>query len=426
MEKINSVRDTINKMVVSTSSSIFSYVIVLISTILIIQPFLAHAQQTPTISYITPDIISKIGGTVDMDCSVLYSSNYPVLWMKLPSNCNQTNRGSILNNNQFREAVQDSCTPIPLSSESTLIIRDNRFSMRYDTASATYTLQVKDVQRSDEATYQCQIIVGINNKVTKHLTITVSQPPVIADNSTRSIVAQENYKAELICHASGSPKPIVSWRRENNQILPTGGIVYRGNVLTIHTLKKEDRGTYYCVADNGIGKAAQRAVAVDVEFPPVVTTTAPSVGGGETRIGQALGYSVELVCHIEAFPRPTITWISPKKNQLTTNLNYVVDNGYQTADDHTETSVRIKRLGRQHLGKYICRAQNKLGTKEQVIEVVETYTPNCDVGLCDQSASSASRNSVFITSSISLFSYSILLFSSVTNWIVFKFLKTLS
>ena len=60
--------------------------------------------------------------------------------------------------------------------------------------------------------------------------------------------------------------------------------------LKIHTLKKEDRGTYYCVADNGIGKAAQRAVAVDVEFPPVVTTTAPSVGGGETRIGQALGY----------------------------------------------------------------------------------------------------------------------------------------
>ena len=78
---------------------------------------------------------------------------------------------------------------------------------------------------------------------------------------------------------------------------------------------------------------------------------------------------MELGCQIEAFPRPTITWISPKKNQLTTNLNYVVDNGYQTADDRTETTVRIKRLGRQHLGKYICRAQNKLGTKEQVNDI---------------------------------------------------------
>jgi len=295
--------------------------------------------------------------------------------------------------------------------------------MRYDTASATYTLQVKDVQRTDEATYQCQIIVGINNKVTRHLTIVVSQPPVIADNSTRSIVAQENSKAELRCHASGSPKPVVSWRRENNQILPTGGIVYRGNVLTVHTLKKQDRGTYYCVADNGIGKAAQRAVAVDVEFPPVVTTSAPSVSGGESRIGQALGYSVELVCHIEAFPRPTITWISPKKNQLTTNLNYVVDNGYQTADDHTETSIRIKRLGRQHLGKYICRAQNKLGTTEQVIEVVETYTPNCEVGLCEQPASSASIKSSYLMSLMTPFSLSACLVVFFVNWTEFKILK---
>ena len=96
--------------------------------------------------------------------------------------------------------------------------------MRYDTASSTYTLQIKDVQRPDEGTYQCQIIVAINNKVTRHVKLTVSQPPVIADNSTRSVVVQENASAELICHALGAPKPSVSWRRQNNAILPTGGI----------------------------------------------------------------------------------------------------------------------------------------------------------------------------------------------------------
>ena len=59
--------------------------------------------------------------------------------------------------------------------------------MRYDTASSTYTLQIKDVQRPDEGTYQCQIIVAINNKVTRHVRLDVSQPPVIADNSTRYV-----------------------------------------------------------------------------------------------------------------------------------------------------------------------------------------------------------------------------------------------
>ena len=96
--------------------------------------------------------------------------------------------------------------------------------MRYDTASSTYTLQIKDVQRPDEGTYQCQIIVAINNKVARHVALNVIEPPIIADNSTRSVVVQENAPAELICHALGSPTPAVSWRRQNNAILPTGGI----------------------------------------------------------------------------------------------------------------------------------------------------------------------------------------------------------
>ena len=76
--------------------------------------------------------------------------------------------------------------------------------------------------------------------------------------------------------------------------------------MTINSVKKEDRGTYYCVADNGIGKPAQRNVAVEVEFPPSVE------GGGQ--IQQAMGYSVQMDCHVEAYPRPTITWIHQRKN----------------------------------------------------------------------------------------------------------------
>ena len=66
--------------------------------------------------------------------------------------------------------------------QDTLIFR---FAMRYDTASATYTLQLKDVQRSDEGRYECQIIVALNNKVTQSLFLRVLEPPIINDNSTR-------------------------------------------------------------------------------------------------------------------------------------------------------------------------------------------------------------------------------------------------
>ena len=80
-----------------------------------------HGQRTPTISYITsPDIVTKIGGTTEMDCSVLYATEYPVLWVKLPQNCGERN-------NDIRNYETDNCTPIPLSSGSALIVRDNRF-----------------------------------------------------------------------------------------------------------------------------------------------------------------------------------------------------------------------------------------------------------------------------------------------------------
>ncbi len=42
---------------------------------------------------------------------------------------------------------------------------------------------------------------------------------------------------------------------------------------------------------------------IQVEFPPSVR-----VAGGE-RLGQAMGYSVQMTCHVEAYPPPTITWV---------------------------------------------------------------------------------------------------------------------
>lgn len=43
----------------------------------------------------------------------------------------------------------------------------------------------------------------------------------------RSVVASEGDSVELSCYAGGMPIPDISWRRENNAILPTGGSIYR-------------------------------------------------------------------------------------------------------------------------------------------------------------------------------------------------------
>lgn len=305
-------------------------------------------QRNPTISYISREQIMNIGGTVNLECSVQYGQDYPVLWVKL----DPTNPSGSLT----------------LSSSSSMIIRENRFSLRYDTASSTYTLQIKDIQESDVGVYQCQVVINISNKITADVAVLVRIPPVIADNSTRSQIASEGQPVKLQCYAGGFPRPRIFWRRENNAILPTGGSIYRGNMLIIPSVKKEDRGTYYCVADNGVGKGARRNINVEVEFAPVVRTPRP-------RVGQALNYDMDLECHVEAYPPPAIKWIKDDR-ELANSMHYQIAN-FATADEFTDSTVRVLTIEKNQYGRYICSAQNKFGSHRATVELFETPVPIC-------------------------------------------------
>lgn len=311
---------------------------------------LTSSQRTPTISYISQEQIKDIGGTVELKCSVQYAQEYPVIWMKVD-----------------RAKVTE---PLPISTGSSLIVRDSRFAIRYDTASSTYTLLVKDIQETDAGYYRCQVIIGINNKISAEVDLQVRRPPVISDNSTRSLVVSEGQPVQLECYAGGHPSPRISWRRENNAILPTGGSIYRGTILKISQITKEDRGTYYCVAENGVGKGTRRNIAVEVEFAPVITVPKP-------RLGQALQYDMDLVCHVEAYPPPAIVWIKEDTQQVLANNQHYSISHFATADEFTDTTIRIITIEKRQYGNYVCRAANKLGTAEKSVELFESIIPVC-------------------------------------------------
>jgi len=56
----------------------------------------------------------------------------------------------------------------------------------------------------------------------------VNRPPVILDTSSPTLVnAMEGQSSRLECYAEGFPEPRVTWTRENNGILTTGGNFYR-------------------------------------------------------------------------------------------------------------------------------------------------------------------------------------------------------
>uniref|UniRef100_U5EKE0 Putative amalgam n=1 Tax=Corethrella appendiculata TaxID=1370023 RepID=U5EKE0_9DIPT len=314
---------------------------------IIFMPTISLAQRTPTISYITQEQIKDIGGTVELQCSVQYAKEYSVIWIKT----GRTTTDSVF-----------------LSTGSSLVLKDSRFSLRYDPSSSTYTLQIKDIQETDAGVYQCQVILSVTNIISADVDLQVRRPPIISDNSTQSIVASETQSVQMECYAAGYPRPTITWRRENNAILPTGGSTYSGNVLKINSVQKEDRGTYYCVADNGVSKGDRRNINLEVEFAPVITVPRP-------RLGQALQYDMDLECHIEAYPPPAIVWVKDEI-QLSNNQHYSISH-FATADEFTDSTLRVITIEKRQYGDYQCRAVNKLGQAEAKVELFETVIPVC-------------------------------------------------
>lgn len=83
---------------------------------------LVYSQRKPTISYITQTTIKDIGDAVELKCSVLYTTEYPVLWLKI-------------DNERILE-------PVVLSNKNTIIIKNPRFSLLQDTENYSYILKV--------------------------------------------------------------------------------------------------------------------------------------------------------------------------------------------------------------------------------------------------------------------------------------------
>ncbi|KAF7265844.1 hypothetical protein GWI33_020914 [Rhynchophorus ferrugineus] len=90
------------------------------------------------------------------------------------------------------------------------------------------------------------------------LTVTSKEdrpPPVIIrgpSNQTLPI----NSVAYLICDATGTPKPIISWYKDGDPVTPSHRVnMTNPNQVEIYNLEKDDSGAYTCVASSRGGKA---------------------------------------------------------------------------------------------------------------------------------------------------------------------------
>ena len=57
------------------------------------------------------------------------------------------------------------------------------------------------------------------------------------------------------CYASGAPKPVISWFKDDTRLLSGGNIISAesGQLLVIRQTTENDEGSYTCVATNSQG-----------------------------------------------------------------------------------------------------------------------------------------------------------------------------
>ena len=85
----------------------------------------------------------------------------------------------------------------------------------------------------------------------------IGSPPVITEHPS-DVVVLKNSPANLICRATGSPKPTIHWLQNGVKVLEDGRR-YLLSSGTLHFLrvirgrKRTDTGIYHCVASNRYG-----------------------------------------------------------------------------------------------------------------------------------------------------------------------------
>ena len=93
------------------------------------------------------------------------------------------------------------------------------------------TLTINTVDEQDSALYLCEVMVGINDKVTEQVEVKVRTPVRLEDSSTRELTVVEGGEASLDCAASGFPAPAVVWTRVDGAIMNNGKRSFSGPSL---------------------------------------------------------------------------------------------------------------------------------------------------------------------------------------------------
>uniref|UniRef100_A0A672S7Q0 Contactin-5 n=1 Tax=Sinocyclocheilus grahami TaxID=75366 RepID=A0A672S7Q0_SINGR len=209
-------------------------------------------------------------------------------------------------------------------------------------------LIIHRLQQADSGMYQC-IAENKYGAIYSSAELKIlASAPVFSTNPFR-LIATVGKDVSLECRPRASPKPRISWRKNDRRVHASRRIMLlRNNTLRIINSSRSDEGSYVCRAENQFGSAELTTVLLVKE--PMRVELSP------IRVEVTVGESVVLSCKVTHDPSLDVSFLWLLNNQP---LNTQQEGGHfeyiQTQSSTADLMIRSILL--KHAGKYGCRAQ---------------------------------------------------------------------
>ncbi|XP_027579260.2 hemicentin-1 [Pipra filicauda] len=229
-------------------------------------------------------------------------------------------------------------------------------------------LVIAAVTPSHSGDYVC-VATNEAGSTERKYSLKVNVPPEIRDQekvTNTSVVV--HHPVSLFCEVTGNPFPVISWYKEDIQVVESSAvqILHNGKILKLLKAATEDAGQYSCKAVNVAG-SSEKLFNLDILVPPSIIGTDTS---GEVAV--ILNQEISLECRAKGFPVPDIHWFKDGKPL------FLGDPNVELLDRDQVLHIRSVRRGDK--GRYQCSATNTAGKQVKEVKLIVHVPPSIKGG----------------------------------------------
>lgn len=259
-----------------------------------------------------------------------------------------------------------------IEGNRTLIFPPNKFD-RFETTitpESSSILSIASTTKNDNGLIIVCSAVNAVGSISVRARLTISsqedRPPPIIHYGPVNQTLPEGTNANLVCRASGTPSPIISWYLDGNPIMSSERInlTDQGNLIISNLDKNADQGLYTCVASSRSGKSTWSGfLRVDLRNNPNARFyRAPEVSAAPSSPGKP-----EIINITDT--SITISWLPSVKSGAADIVGYTIEvfptdntKGWSTLAQRVESlSFTHESVTKEFTYIYIIRAENAFG-----------------------------------------------------------------